>query len=223
MRVLLIEDDRSVAEFIVKGFEERGTEIAAAVTGSSGLAEARSGNFDVLIVDRMLPEIDGMSIIGTLRKENDQTPVLVLSALGEVDDKVQGLNAGADDYLAKPFNFEELYSRVEALVRRRQIDAPVTHLTVADLELDLLAHEVRRAGKKLLLQPREFRLLEYLMRHRGQVVTRAMLLENVWDYHFDPQTNVIDVHVSRLRQKIDKDFDEQLLRTVRGAGYVLEG
>ena len=223
MRVLLIEDDRSVAEFIVKGFEERGTEIAAAVTGSSGLAEARSGNFDVLIVDRMLPEIDGMSIIGTLRKENDQTPVLVLSALGEVDDKVQGLNAGADDYLAKPFNFEELYSRVEALVRRRQIDAPVTHLTVADLELDLLAHEVRRAGKKLLLQPREFRLLEYLMRHRGQVVTRTMLLENVWDYHFDPQTNVIDVHVSRLRQKIDKDFDEQLLRTVRGAGYVLEG
>lgn len=223
MRVLLIEDDRSVAEFIVKGFEERGTEIVAAVTGSSGLAEARSGNFDVLIVDRMLPEIDGMSIIGTLRKENDQTPVLVLSALGEVDDKVQGLNAGADDYLAKPFNFEELYSRVEALVRRRQIDAPVTHLTVADLELDLLAHEVRRAGKKLLLQPREFRLLEYLMRHRGQVVTRAMLLENVWDYHFDPQTNVIDVHVSRLRQKIDKDFDEQLLRTVRGAGYVLEG
>ena len=136
---------------------------------------------------------------------------------------MQGLNAGADDYLAKPFNFEELYSRVEALVRRRQIDAPVTHLTVADLELDLLAHEVRRAGKKLLLQPREFRLLEYLMRHRGQVVTRAMLLENVWDYHFDPQTNVIDVHVSRLRQKIDTDFDEQLLRTVRGAGYVLEG
>lgn len=222
MRILLIEDDLSVAAFITKGFQERSYSVIHAETGTQGLTLARDGQYDVLIVDRMLPEIDGMSIIAALRKENDNTPALILSALGEVDDKVQGLKVGADDYLAKPFDFEELCSRVDALVRRRQLDTPITHLSVADLELDLLAHEVKRAGKKLLLQPREFRLLEYLMRHQGQVVTRTMLLENVWDYHFDPQTNVIDVHISRLRQKIDKDFDEQLLRTVRGAGYVLE-
>lgn len=222
MRILLIEDDPSVASFIVAGFKERGNAIDHVANGAEGLTSAQSGQYDALIVDRMLPELDGMSIISQLRETGDATPVVILSALGEVDDRVRGLKVGADDYLAKPFDFEELYSRVEALLRRHQLDTPVTHLKVADLELDLLAHEVKRAGKKLLLQPREFRLLEYLMRHQGQVVTRTMLLENVWDYHFDPQTNVIDVHISRLRQKIDKDFAEPLLRTVRGAGYVLE-
>ena len=182
---------------------------------------AKDEDYDAIIVDRMLPELDGLSIIEALRNEKDNTPILVLSALGEVSDRIDGLKVGADDYLAKPFDFEELYTRIEVLVRRRDIDTPVTRLKVADLELDLLAHEARRAGQKLLLQPREFRLLEYLMRHAGQIVTRTMLLENVWDYHFDPQTNVIDVHISRLRQKIDKEFDTQLLLTVRGSGYVL--
>ncbi|MBT8148898.1 MAG: response regulator transcription factor [Pseudomonadales bacterium] len=222
MRILLIEDDASVAEFICDGFSQRSDTVAHAATGSEGLRLAREDNFDAMIVDRMLPEVDGMSIINSLREEENHTPILILSALGQVDDRVQGLTLGADDYLAKPFDFDELYIRVQALVRRRQMDVPVTQLQVADLEIDLLAHEATRAGKKLLLQPREFRLLEFLMRHAGQVVTRTMLLENVWDYHFDPQTNVIDVHISRLRQKIDKDFDTQLLRTVRGAGYVLE-
>jgi two-component system OmpR family response regulator len=222
MRILLIEDDLNVASFIVSGFEEHENTIEHVVNGAEGLRSAQKGEYDALIIDRMLPELDGMSIIAALREAGDSTPVVILSALGEVDDKVRGLKVGADDYLAKPFDFEELYSRVEALLRRRQIDTPITHLKVADLELNLLAHEVKRSGKKLLLQPREFRLLEYLMRHQGQVVTRTMLLENVWDYHFDPQTNVIDVHISRLRQKIDKDFAEPLLRTVRGAGYVLE-
>ena len=182
---------------------------------------AKDEDYDAIIVDRMLPELDGLSIIEALRNEKDNTPILVLSALGEVTDRIDGLKVGADDYLSKPFDFEELFTRIEVLVRRRDIDAPITRLKVADLELDLLAHEARRAGQKLLLQPREFRLLEYLMRHAGQIVTRTMLLENVWDYHFDPQTNVIDVHISRLRQKIDKEFDTQLLLTVRGSGYVL--
>ena len=193
-----------------------------AADGAQGLQLAGTGSHDALIVDRMLPEVDGITIINTLREAGDITPILVLSALGHVDDRVQGLTIGADDYLTKPFDFDELYIRVQALVRRRQMDRRVTSLVVADLEIDLLAHEATRAGKKLLLQPREFRLLEFLMRHAGQVVSRTMLLENVWDYHFDPQTNVIDVHISRLRQKIDKDFDVPLLRTVRGAGYVLE-
>ncbi len=221
MQILLIEDDQSVASFIEQGFVERGHILTHAATGIDGLGLAKDEDYDVLIVDRMLPEIDGLSIIEALRKENDHTPVLVLSALGEVKDRIDGLKVGADDYLVKPFDFEELYTRVEVLVRRRDIDTPITRLKVADLELDLLAHEAKRAGQKLLLQPREFRLLEYLMRHAGQIVSRTMLLENVWDYHFDPQTNVIDVHISRLRQKIDKDFDEQLLQTVRGSGYVL--
>lgn len=222
MQILLIEDDASVAEFICAGFEQRDDSITHAADGAEGLRLARNGGYDALIVDRMLPEVDGITIINNLREAEDHTPILVLSALGQVDDRVQGISIGADDYLAKPFDFDELYIRVQALVRRRNLDVPVTSLVVADLEIDLLAHEATRAGKKLLLQPREFRLLEFLMRHAGQVVTRTMLLENVWDYHFDPQTNVIDVHISRLRQKIDKDFGTPLLRTVRGAGYVLE-
>ena len=221
MHILLIEDDQSVAEFVEKGFIDKGQVITHAATGTDGLGLAKDEAYDAIIIDRMLPELDGISIVKALRDEGDTTPILILSALGEVGDRIDGLKVGADDYLAKPFDFEELYTRIEVLVRRRDIDSPVTRLKVADLELDLLAHEVQRAGQKLSLQPREFRLLEYLMRNAGQIVTRTMLLENVWDYHFDPQTNVIDVHVSRLRQKIDKDFDRPLLHTVRGSGYVL--
>jgi|TARA_B110000879_G_scaffold16050_1_gene19757 two-component system OmpR family response regulator len=221
MHILLIEDDQSVAEFVEKGFIDKGQVITHAATGTDGLGLAKDEDYDAIIIDRMLPELDGISIVKALRAEGDTTPILILSALGEVGDRIDGLKVGADDYLAKPFDFEELYTRIEVLVRRRDIDSPVTRLKVADLELDLLAHEVQRAGQKLSLQPREFRLLEYLMRNAGQIVTRTMLLENVWDYHFDPQTNVIDVHVSRLRQKIDKDFDKPLLHTVRGSGYVL--
>lgn len=221
MHILLIEDDQSVAAFVEKGFIDKGQVITHAATGTDGLGLAKDEAYDAIIIDRMLPELDGLSIVKALRDEGDTTPILILSALGEVGDRIDGLKVGADDYLAKPFDFEELYTRIEVLVRRRDIDSPVTRLKVADLELDLLAHEVQRAGQKLSLQPREFRLLEYLMRNAGQIVTRTMLLENVWDYHFDPQTNVIDVHVSRLRQKIDKDFDRPLLHTVRGSGYVL--
>ncbi len=221
MHILLIEDDQSVADFVEKGFIDKGQVVTHAATGTDGLGLAKDEAYDAIIIDRMLPELDGMSIVKALRDEGNTTPILMLSALGEVSDRIDGLKVGADDYLAKPFDFEELFTRIEVLVRRRGIDSPVTRLKVADLELDLLAHEVQRAGQKLSLQPREFRLLEYLMRNAGQIVTRTMLLENVWDYHFDPQTNVIDVHISRLRQKIDKEFDKPLLHTVRGSGYVL--
>ena len=182
---------------------------------------ASDEDYDVLIVDRMLPSMDGLSIVQSLREQDNQVPVLILSALGDLEDRVSGLRAGGDDYLPKPFAFEELLARVEALGRRPNQGGVTTQLTVADLKMDVLARKVQRADQLILLQPREFRLLEYLMRHSGQVVTRTMLLENVWDYHFDPQTNVIDVHVSRLRAKIDRDFDEPLLHTVRGAGYML--
>lgn len=182
---------------------------------------ATSETYDALIVDRMLPKVDGLTIVRTLRASGNQTPALILSALGEVDDRVEGLKAGGDDYLVKPFAFSELHARLEALLRRGAGESPETRLRVADLEMDLLARTVTRSGDEIQLQPREFRLLEYLMRHGGQVVTRTMMLENVWDYHFDPQTNVIDVHVSRLRSKIDKGYDRTLLHTVRGAGYVL--
>ncbi|MDB2410564.1 response regulator transcription factor [Pseudomonadales bacterium] len=221
MNILLIEDDQNVADFVEKGFVDKGQTITHAATGIDGLGLAKDEQYDAIIIDRMLPELDGMSIIQSLREEKNNTPILILSALGEVSDRINGLKVGADDYLAKPFDFEELFTRIEVLVRRRDIDTPVTRLKVADLELDLLAHEVQRASQKLALQPREFRLLEYLMRNADQIVTRTMLLENVWDYHFDPQTNVIDVHISRLRQKIDKEFDKPLLHTVRGSGYML--
>lgn len=221
MHILIIEDDSSVAQFVVTGLTNAGYQVQHAPEGKTGLELALSGQFDLIVVDRMLPFVDGLNIIESVRAKDIATPVLILSALGEVDDRVKGLNVGGDDYLAKPFAFEELQARIEALLRRQENNVAQTKLKVADLEMDLLAHKVVRAGQTLNLQPREYRLLEYLMKHAGQVVTRTMLLENVWDYHFDPQTNVIDVHISRLRQKIDKDFDRPLLTTVRGAGYRL--
>jgi two-component system OmpR family response regulator len=221
MHILVIEDDEKAATYMIKGLTESGYVVDHANNGRDGLFMATSGNFDAMIVDRMLPGLDGISVIQAMRAAKIATPVLILSALGQVDDRVNGLRAGADDYLTKPFAFSELLARLEALLRRRSEQKAETHLNVGDLEMDLLARTVKRSGKPIDLQPREFRLLEYLMRHAGQVVTRTMLLESVWDYHFDPQTNVIDVHVSRLRQKIDKGFDKPLLHTVRGAGYSL--
>ncbi|MDX1604873.1 MAG: response regulator transcription factor [Candidatus Competibacterales bacterium] len=221
MKLLVIEDDRDTAAYLVKGLRESGHVVDHAGDGDGGLELALAGQYDVLIVDRMLPGRDGLSIISALRGVDNTTPVLILSALGEVDDRVQGLTAGGDDYLVKPYAFGELLARIQALGRRIQPEQQRTQLRVSDLEMDCLKRKVSRAGQKITLQPREFRLLEYLMRHAGQVVTRTMLLENVWDYHFDPQTNVIDVHISRLRAKIDKDFDPPLLHTVRGAGYSL--
>jgi len=221
MRILIIEDDQETAEYVRHGLRECGHTVDHAADGRQGLLLATTEKFDALVIDRMLPGVDGLTIIKTLRGSHIATPALILSALGEVDDRVQGLRAGGDDYLVKPFAFSELLARLEALARRSDSETPVTRLAVADLEMDLLSREVKRAGRRIDLQPREFRLLEYLMRHSGQVVTRTMLLEKVWDYHFDPQTNVIDVHISRLRGKIDKDFDLPLLHTVRGAGYVL--
>ena len=221
MRVLVIEDDRDIAHFVARGLKESGHTAEIAADGETGLEMARAGGFDILVVDRMLPERDGLSIIQTLRTEGHRTPVLILSALGEVDDRVKGLKAGSDDYLTKPFALAELLARIEALARRFAPGEAATRYMVADLVLDRLTHKVARGGENIPLQPREFRLLEYLMRHAGQVVTRTMLLENVWDYHFDPQTNVIDVHISRLRGKIDKSFATPLLHTVRGAGYMI--
>jgi two-component system OmpR family response regulator len=223
MRVLIVEDDREVARNIAKMLGEAGHVADVAHDGEDGLAMAREGAFDVLIVDRMMPRRDGLSMISELRGDGDKTPALVLSALGEVDDRVEGLKAGGDDYLVKPYAPSELMARVDVLARRRDPDSVKTRLEVGDLEMDLLARTVHRAGEAILLQPREFRLLEFLMRHAGQVVTRTMLLEKVWDYHFDPQTNVIDVHISRLRSKIDKPYDVHMLHTVRGAGYRLQG
>jgi len=222
LRILVVEDDRDVAGFVVKGLRESGHVVEHADNGRDGLFLAASEAFDAIVLDRMLPGgIDGLRILETLRSQRNTVPVLFLSALGQVDDRVLGLKAGGDDYLTKPFAFSELLARVEALTRRGKGDGPATKLVVADLEIDLLSRSVRRAGQKIDLQPREFLLLEYLMRHAGQVVTRTMLLEGVWDYHFDPQTNVIDVHVSRLRQKVDKPFSGPLIHTVRNAGYML--
>ena len=221
MRVLVIEDDRETAQFLQKSLKENGHTADLAGDGESGLSLAEEGSYDVLIVDRMLPRLDGLSIIKTLRTKGNHTPALILSALGEVDDRVKGLRAGGDDYLTKPYAYSELLARVEALGRRAVPEEQQTRYVVGDLVLDRLSHRVMRGGEQILLQPREYRLLEYLMQHAGQVVTRTMLLEHVWDYHFDPQTNVIDVHISRLRAKIDKSFDKPLLHTVRGAGYTI--
>lgn len=221
MKILLIEDDREAARFLVKGLSESGHTVDHAGDGEEGYEMARSGSYDVLVVDRMLPKRDGLSIVTELRAQSNSTPVLILSALGEVDDRVKGLRAGGDDYLAKPYAFSELLARVEVLGRRSTPKEAETVYSVADLELDRLSRKVRRAGTLIALQPREFRLLEYMMKNAGTVVTRTMLLEKVWDYHFDPQTNVIDVHMSRLRAKIDKGFERPLLHTVRGSGYVL--
>ncbi len=221
MRILIIEDDAEAASYMAKGLGEAGHLIEIAGDGESGLEIARSEKFDTLIVDRMLPRRDGLDVISILRQEGDVTPVLILSALSDVDERVKGLRAGGDDYLTKPYAFSELTARIEALTRRLRPEQARTRFQAADLEINLLSRTVKRAGQTVLLQPREFRLLEYLMRHAGQVVTRTMLLENVWDYHFDPQTNVIDVHISRLRAKIDRDFSPALLHTVRGAGYII--
>lgn len=222
MKILIIEDDREAADYLEKAFTEAGHTAHVAGDGEVGFALADSGEYDVMVVDRMLPRRDGLSVIAALRSRGNTTPVLILSALGEVDDRVTGLRAGGDDYLTKPYAFSELLARVEVLNRRAGVKESETVYRSGDLELDRLSHSVKRAGKEIVLQPREFRLLEYLMRHAGQVVTRTMLLENVWDYHFDPQTNVIDVHVSRLRGKIEKGFEKPILHTIRGAGYMLK-
>ncbi|MBJ3774754.1 response regulator transcription factor [Acuticoccus mangrovi] len=221
MKVLIVEDDTDAASYLARGLTEAGHTSEVAGDGETGLELASMNEYDVLIVDRMLPKRDGLSLIETLRAKDRQVPILVLSALSQVDDRVKGLRAGGDDYLTKPYAFTELLARIEALSRRKQTADFEAVYRVGDLELDRLSHTVSRAGKPVVLQPREFRLLEYLMRHAGQVVTRTMLLENVWDYHFDPQTNVIDVHISRLRGKIDKAFERPLVHTVRGAGYVI--
>jgi two-component system OmpR family response regulator len=222
MRILIIEDDLEAGEAMVRGLTENGHDCIHAPDGEAGLHTAQGGEFDVLIVDRMMPKMDGVQVVETLRREGNATPVLFLSALGETTDRVTGLQAGADDYLVKPYDFAELNARVDALARRRQSGAVATSLKVGELEMNLLTREVHRAGREIDLQPREFQLLEFMMRHAGQSVTRTMLLEKVWEYHFDPQTNVIDVHISRLRSKIDKGFDRPMLQTVRGAGYRLD-
>jgi two-component system OmpR family response regulator len=222
VRILVIEDDVAAASAMCRGLGESGHECAIANDGVAGLEAARAGTFDVMVVDRMMPRMDGVTLVETLRREGDQTPVLFLSALGEIEDRVTGLKAGGDDYLVKPYAFPELIARVEALARRRETGSVQTLLRVGELEMDLIGRSVKRAGKEIDLQPREFQLLEYLMRHAGQSVTRTMLLEEVWEYHFDPQTNVIDVHISRLRSKIDKGFERPMLQTVRGAGYRLD-
>jgi two-component system, OmpR family, response regulator len=222
MKVLLVEDNERVTRFVTKGLQEAGHTADHADNGRDGLFLAASERYDVIIMDRMLPgNIDGLSLISALRQSGNQTPILVLSALAEVDERIKGLRAGGDDYLTKPFAFGELLARLDALGRRTRQDGTVTSLEVADLRMDLLSRKVLRGARQILLQPREFKLLEYLMRHAGQVVTRTMLLENVWDYHFDPQTNVVDVHISKLRQKIEPEPERSLLRTVRNAGYML--
>lgn len=222
MKILIIEDDLEAAAYLTKAFREAGILVDHASDGESGLFMGTENTYDVMVIDRMLPRRDGLSVIAELRRKAIHTPVLILSALGQVDDRVTGLRAGGDDYLPKPYAFSELLARVEVLGRRKGTPDQDVLYRVGDLELDRLSHEVRRAGKEIVLQPREFRLLEYLMKNAGQVVTRTMLLENVWDYHFDPQTNVIDVHVSRLRAKIERDFNMPLLKTIRGAGYMIK-
>ena len=221
MRILIIEDDHEMAAYLMKGLKEHGYTVDHAADGRDGLLLASTGDFDLLIIDRMLPHTDGLSIVKLLREQDIKSRILLLSALGQVDDRVSGLKAGADDYLAKPYAFSELLARIEVLLRRTDSEGEQSRLHVGDLEMDMIARTVKRAGKAIELKPREFRLLEYLMRHASQVVTRTMLLEGVWDYHFDPHTNVIDAQVSRLRQKVDKDFGKPMIHTIRGAGYLL--
>ena len=221
MRILVVEDDLEAQRYLVQGLKESGHVVDEASDGETGLSLSLSRSYDVAIIDRMLPKMDGLKVVAEMREHGNSTPVLFLSALSEVDDRVKGLKAGGDDYLAKPSAFVELLARIDALLRRRTPAGVKTRLGVGDLELDLLTRAAKRSGTDIELQPREFRLLEYLMRHAGQVVTRTMLLESVWEYHFDPQTNVIDVHISRLRAKIDKGFQAPLLHTVRGAGYMI--
>ncbi|MEO1016589.1 MAG: winged helix-turn-helix domain-containing protein [Pseudomonadota bacterium] len=221
MRILLIEDDQETADFVARGLRERGDVIDHVLTGRDGMFMAMDGDYDVMIVDRLLPGMDGMHMVKLLREAECQTPVLFLSALSGLNDRIMGLDAGGDDYLVKPFAFSELAARLRALVRRRPLAQQADHLIVEDLMLDRLSRRVMRAGCPIELQPREFRLLEFLMMHTGEVVTRTMLLENVWEYHFDPKTSVVETHISRLRAKIDKPFAHELIKTVRGAGYTL--
>ncbi len=221
MRILVVEDDLDAQRYLVQGLKEAGHVVDDAADGDMGLSLALSRPYDVAIIDRMLPKLDGLHVVENMREHGNAVPVLFLSALSDIDDRVKGLKAGGDDYLTKPYAFAELLARIDALMRRHSPSTVKTRLSVGDLELDLLTRTAQRGGQSIDLQPREFRLLEYLMRHAGQVVTRTMLLESVWEYHFDPQTNVIDVHVSRLRAKIDKGFDVPLLHTVRGAGYMI--
>ena len=223
MRILLVEDDAESANYVLQGLQEAGHNVVIARDGRDGLFQAAGQDWDLLIVDRMLPGLDGLGMVRTLRGGGIETPVLFLTTLGGIDDRVNGLNAGADDYLVKPFAFSELAARVAALGRRPRRATPDVRLKVADLEMDLLARTVQRGGQSIELQPREFRLLEFLMRHAEQVVTRTMLLEQVWDFHFDPHTNVVESHISRLRGKIDKGHAGSLIHTVRGAGYCLRG
>jgi len=221
MRILLIEDDQHVADFIIKGLTENNHIVDHQPDGKDGLFLATTEPYDVMIIDRMLPNVDGLTIIRTIRASNIKTPVIILSALADVEQRVEGLKSGADDYLVKPFAFSELLARVEILGKRQYAEPHITELVVADLALDLLTHKVTRTGNNIDLLATEYRLLEYLMRHAGQVVSRTMLFEHVWDYNFDPQTNIIDVHMSRLRKKIDKPFNSALIHTIRGTGYVI--
>jgi two-component system OmpR family response regulator len=222
MRILLVEDDQRTAEFILKGLRQEGFAVDHAPDGEQGLHLAATGPYDAAVVDIMLPKLDGLSLIDTLRQNRNATPVIVLSAKSSVDDRIKGLQAGGDDYLVKPFAFSELLARIQALIRRAQSRSEPTTLTVADLRVDLSRRKVFRAGKEIELQPKEFALLEYLMRNTGRVVSKTMIMEHVWDYNFDPQTNVVEARVCRLREKIDRSFDSKLIHTLRGVGYVLE-
>ncbi|MGH8228893.1 MAG: response regulator [Steroidobacteraceae bacterium] len=221
MHLLLIEDDQEAAQYLLKGLRESGYVVDHSADGKDGLSQASKGRYDLIITDRMLPHLDGLGVVKALREQGSRTPVLVLSALGTVDDRVQGLKSGGDDYLTKPFAFSELLARIEALLRRSTTTDAPTRLKVADLEMDLLSRRVTREGREIELTAREFKLLEFLLSHAGQVVTRTMLLERVWDLHFDPQTNLIDVHMSRLRQAVDRGFARPLIHTIRGTGYVI--
>ena len=223
MKILVVEDDPTLAAFICKGMQEAGYTVDQVQDGKEALMISATENYDLLILDRMLPNVDGLTILRTLRASNNATPVLILSALSEVDQRVEGLTAGADDYLTKPFSFKELLARTQALLRRPKFSQNAsTILECAQVKIDLSKQKVWVDGEEISFQPREFRLLEYLMRHEGQLVSRTMLLESVWDYHFDPQTNIVDVHISRLRQKLDKGRSVSLIKTIRGAGYVFE-
>ncbi|WP_416306305.1 winged helix-turn-helix domain-containing protein [Neptunicella sp. SCSIO 80796] len=226
MKLLVIEDDATTRSYIQKGFQESGAVVDTADNGPDGLFLATSEEYDIIILDRMLPKMDGLALLAALRAANIRTAVIILSALGHVDERIKGLKAGGDDYLTKPFSFQELYVRATILVHRQQqlsdpAQGPVTRLAIDDLEMDLVGHKVTRAGREIKLQPKEFQLLRYLLEHQGQVISRTMLFETVWDYHFDPKTNVIDVHIAKLRKKLEENEQTQLIFTVRGAGYVV--
>lgn len=222
MKILVVEDDATTSEFIARGFAEEGHVVDRVENGQDALGQGLSGGYDVMVVDRMLPGLDGLSLVKAWRAAQVTTPVIFLTAVGGVEDRIEGLGAGGDDYLVKPFAFGELSARVGALVRRPPLAAEETVLTVGDLRMDLVRREVTRGGVEIALLPREFALLEHLMRRKGRVQTRTMLLEAVWDIHFDPGTNVVETHISRLRAKVDKPFDRELIRTVRGAGYRID-